>query len=329
MEEGEEQLQLFKFRKRRFGLIEVEIYHDEVYDNKKEKLPFGHQFLIVPIYSRSFFNNILMNERKKVNAEYPSVRWHELKKESKSRNFTAKRWLEILYGATYNKQFGYIRNREIKFTKYPLGIKILSIFIDSLDELSNSYWKDTLTPSDKRIKKYEALLRMGIQGIVHYCFNPEYTNYSKIIITRICTDGKYGSIPIDSERIIRKLEYNTRSYIGIKTRKIECIPKSKDKTPEVNFEELTDLVLGSSRYLCGYKKRQEWKDKIVKPLKIIYDKRKRNKKGRESSPHYRSFSISHCSGNEDGLLHFDNYYGLKNNMEIENELNNFQLRLGI
>jgi len=311
MDGTKEQLQLFKFRKRRLDPIKVEVYHDEEHNDKKGRLPFGHQFLIVPVYSRIFFNEILMSGRKRINSDYQSVRWHKLKKKSKSRNFTAKRWLEILYRAIYNKQFDYIQNRKIKTTKYPLGIKIGSIFINSLDELSSSYWKDILVPSDKRIKKYEVLLRMGIQGMIHYCFNPEYTNYSKIIITRICTDGEYGSVPIDSERIIGKLEYNARSYVEIRTQKIECIPKSKDKTLEVNFEELTDLVLGSSRYLCGHKKRQEWKDKIVKPLKIIYDKRKRNRKGRESSPHYRTFSISCCSVNEDGSLHFDNYYGLK------------------
>jgi len=318
MDGTKEQLQLFRLKRRRFSPIKIEIYHDEVYGDTKR--PFGHQFLIIPSYSRDFFSRLLMNERKKVNGNYPSIRWHKLRKRSKSKEIVAMRWLKLLYDAMYNGPFGYIKDRKLIIREYSLGIKIGSVFIDSLEKLSNSYWQNIQKPSDKRIRKYESLLRMGIQGIIHYCFNPKYTSYSKVIITRICTDGKYGGVPIDSGRIIRKLGYNARNYIEIETQKIECIPKSKEKTPEVNFEELTDTVLGSTYYLCGEKAKKERKDNIVAPLRKVYEKRNRGGRGLRNSPHYRTFTVRYCNVGKDDTLNFSDWKVESNGINKINKL---------
>jgi|YNPBryunderm2012_1023409.scaffolds.fasta_scaffold03306_3 hypothetical protein len=88
--------------------------------------------------------------------------------------------------------------------------------------------------------------------------------------------------------------------------------KSKNKTPEVNFEELTDIILGATNYLFSKEKREKWKDDIVKPLKNIYNKLKR-KKNLEKSGHYRNFNIQYVDFDENNNMKFNNW-----NLPLEN-----------
>jgi len=285
---------------------EIEIYHDEGYENPKINYPFIHQFIATPTRSKKVFYGLLEEVRKKHHGENLSIKWKKIKKGAWNRNMIAKEWLELLSVAMRNEPLKWLGlNREPIILKEPLGVKISSNFINSLDNLSDSFYRNTKTPRERRRRKYESLMYMGIKGLTSFCFNPEHTNYSRVIIARLCTDGENGSIPIDNKRMINKLEWNLRDYVEIKTDKIEGIPKSKVKTEEVDFEELTDLVLGSTRYLCGYEERNETKDTIVTPLREIYNKAKRNRKGREASGHYRSFSVSECKINENNEMTFE------------------------
>ena len=321
MEKKEKEIHktLFKIPVRRYQ-EEIEIYHDEGYESNS--VPFIHQFIVIPVRSREVFYRALESIRKKYSDEGLTVKWDRIKKKTRKRIRIAIEWLNLLSAATYGKPFTYLEGRKPVTTKRALGMKISSVFIDSLNDLSDSFYIGMKTPEEKRRKKYESLMYMGIKGLTSFCFNPEYTAYSRVTITRLCTDGKYGSIPIDTDRIIKKLEWNARNYVEIKTNKIEGIPKSKIKTPEVDFEELTDLVLGGTRYLCGYEERNEIKDKITKPLKDIYDKAKRNKKGREASGHYRSFSVSKCKIGENDSMEFEPLYPVKDNSnDLQGSLN--------
>lgn len=286
---------------------EIEIYHDEVYDDNNR--PFGHQFLIVPIRSKHFFNSILMARRKKYKADAFTINWKKIGKNSESRNTVAERWLRVLYGATHNSPFKYIKeNREIVIKKAPLGIKIGSIFIPSINAMSDEFWLHVEKSEDRTKKKYETILRWGIQGCLHFMFNPDYTNYSEILVKNFYTDGKvFGKVSLDRTRIFERLESRVRKYVKI-NKNLEIIPvmKSKIKTPEVNFEELTDIILGATCYLCGNEKKETWKDKIVEPLKNIYSKRKRGRNLRTSG-HYRNFTVRYCNINENNELEFKDW----------------------
>lgn len=311
MEEKENKIQeaLFKISNKK-QREEIEIYHDEGYENND--LPFIHQFVAIPVRSRSLFYKLLEEIRKKYKGEELSIKWSKINKGNKSRNKVSEEWLRLLSAASY-KEFRYINARREPIIEGPLGIKVLSVFINSLDDLSDEFYSDSQKPAERRRRKYESLMYMGIKGLTSFCFNPEYTTYSGVIITRLCTDGENGGIPIDSNRVIRKLGFNVRDYVKIKASKIEGIPKSKVKTPEVDFEEVADLVLGSTRYLCGHETRSELKDKITKPLRDVYSKAERSKEGREASGHYRAFSVSKYMIDENDRMNFKSLYPAEDN----------------
>jgi len=307
MQENEIQKSLFNIPiKKRKDVIEI--YHDEVCDNKNR--PFGHQFLIIPTRSKDFFNRILIAERKKYKADIFTIKWTKLRENyNKNKNIVAQKWLEILYGATHNSSFKYIKeNRELLITKAPLGIKIGSLFIRSINTMSDEFWLHVEKSEDRTKKKYETLLRWGIQGCLHFFFNPDYTNYSQVVVKNFYTDGKvFGTVKLDQKRIFGRLEYKIRDYVKIdKNLMITQVIKSKIKTPEVNFEELTDIILGATHYLCGQEKKEKWKDKIVEPLKSIYSKRERGRNIKKSG-HYRNFSVRYCSIDEENELKFDDW----------------------
>lgn len=297
---------LFEIEEKRFfpEVEEVEVYHDEVYDDNRR--PFGHQFLIIPTRSKNFFSKVLTNERKRYNesGEF-TINWKELKKNNRGKNFIANSWLKCLYEATRNRPFYYIINKR-SINAGVLGIRIGSIFIDSIKDLSDNFWAHIEKDEERSRIKYETLLRMGLQGILHFCFNPEYTNYKKVVVKSFFTDGRvFGKIPLNKNRIIDRLTKRCREYIEI-PENIEIVPvlKSKIKTPEVNLEELTDLILGGTYYLYG-EKREEWKEEIVSPLWEMYKKRDRNKIGFENSSHFRSFTITRCKIGENNDLIFE------------------------
>ncbi|MDD5689792.1 MAG: hypothetical protein PHQ76_05915 [Caldisericia bacterium] len=299
MQENEAQPALFEIPNKKKE-EEIEIYHDEGYEDNN--IPFLHQFIAIPTRSKGVFHDALEMAREKYHGKNLSIRWSKIKKKTGVRNMIANEWLRLLSEAAYKGPFKYLKNRNPIVENF-LGVKISSNFIKSLDDLSDSFYKNTNTPEERRRKKYESLMYMGIKGLTSFCFNPDYTDYSKAIITGLYTDGECGSIPIDSNRLINKLEQNSRNYVQIDTDKIEGVKKDKNKTAEVDFEELTDLVLGATRYLCDYEKRNEMKDKIVEPIREMYNKRERNKKGWETSGHYRTFSVSRCEI-ENGRLTF-------------------------
>lgn len=301
---------------------EIEIYHDEVYDNKNR--PFGHQFLIIPTRSKDIFNAMLTVIRKNYKADNLTINWKKLRETSNiNRNLVTKDWLQLLYNATHNSPIKFLkRNREIIESKDSLGIKIGSIFIKSIHEMSDDFWLHVERSEDRTKRKYETLLKWGVKGCLHFFFNPTFTNYSKVLVKRFYTDGEvFGKVKLSKSRIFERLENEIRDYIKF-DRNIDIIKimKSQNKTAEVNFEELTDIILGATYYLCGSENKTEWKDKIVAPLKKIYIKKERGK-NIEKSGHYRNFSLSYCDVKS---LNFNDWNIALNN---KNQNNIFQLPL--
>jgi len=278
---------LFEFPQR--TLEEVEIYHDESYS--RDNYHFYHQFLIIPVRSRDILNQALQDKRAKFKAESYTINWKEFRRGTGSRNSTAEQWLSLLNIGMSNNPFAYVSNGVPIIYKEYLGIKIGTFAGD----LSESFWSHIPSEEERTRRKYETLLRMGIKGCLHYCFNPEFTCHSKIKISRFCTDAKvFGEVPLSNERILGRLESEVRDYIEVKDGlKIENIEKSMTKSPEVNFEELTDIVLGSTKYICDDCEKKESLDKITNPLAVVYQKKERGKDFQNSS-HFRSFTIGVC-----------------------------------
>ncbi|MDD5639101.1 MAG: hypothetical protein PHO28_04315 [Candidatus Pacebacteria bacterium] len=321
MQENEAQKTLFNVPIKKIE-EEIEIYHDEVYDNKNR--PFGHQFLIIPTRSKDIFNEMLTGIRKDYKADNLTINWKKLRETSNiNRNLVAKDWLQLLYNATHNSPIKFLKiNREIIKSKDSLGIKIGSIFIKSIHEMSDDFWLHVERSEDRTKRKYETLLKWGVKGCLHFFFNPTFTNYSKILVKRFYTDGEvFGKVKLSKSRIFERLENEIRDYIKFdRNIDITKIMKSQDKTAEVNFEELTDIILGATCYLCGSENKTEWKDKIVAPLKKIYIKKERGK-NIEKSGHYRNFSLSYCDVKS---LNFNDWNIALNN---KNQNNIFQLPL--
>lgn len=321
------QLPLIKIEAKKIipSIEKIEVYHDEVYDDKE--IPFGHQFLIIPCRSKEIFNRILDSERLNYDAGILTINWKKIREFSnKNRNLVANRWLYSLYRASYDQSFCHVVNNKIDYFE-PLCIRFGSIFIDSIENMSDDFWKHVERDEDKTKKKYETLLRIGLLGILHYCFNPQYTFYQKVMVAKFFTDGKvFGEVPLDNKRIIKRLDKKLRSYVEIDPNlKITPILKSKNKTLEVNFEELTDLILGGTYYL-GKKRTYNWKEKILEPIKIAYDKRKRGGRGFRNSPHFRSFTARICRIDSDKNLSFhdwntidieENYFSVQQKIEFD------------
>ncbi len=280
-------------------LEEVEIYHDEAYGRKN--CPFYHQFLIVPLRSKAILNQALQQKRTELKADPFTINWKKLRKETASRNLTAEQWLYLLNRGMRAQSFSYIFQRMPQCFQTDLGIKIGTF----AGNLSDSFWAHLPSEEERTRRKYETLLRMGIKGCLHYCFNPEFTCYGGVKIKRFYTDAHvFGKVSLDNERILGRLEAGLRNYIRLEENiKIEHVEKSENKTPEVNLEELTDLALGSTRYIYTDYGKSGWLDRIVAPLDEVYRKKERGKSFKNSS-HFRSFTLGICETDKNDNLSF-------------------------
>lgn len=282
----------------------VEIYHDEIYDD--DKRPFGHQFLVIPIRSKKIFNNCLQAIRDNFGTQIYTINWKKIgSTKNRNRNLTAREWLGALCEGMYCKSFKWFLQGNKPIIKNALGIKIASIFIDSLSDFSDEYWFHVEKSKERTQKKYGTLLRMGLQGCLHYCFSPD--DYSEVLVKNFFTDGSvFGNVSLNNQKIIEKLETRLREYIKLEPGlRIIKINKSKIKTPGVNFEELADTILGATRYLCGHEEFK-YKEDIVKSLKDVYQKRLR-KSGFKNSPHFRTFTVSKCKIDKNKKLSFTDW----------------------
>lgn len=274
------------------GVEEIEIFHDERHNN--ENSPFGHQFIIVPCRSKQIVNNLLNKERRRFKALDRSVRWHKLNRKDKQLQVLSKAWLDLLPRLMSMERYkGLVDPKKIIYTSKCLGVKLFSLFIPSRDRMSDKFWTHIKNKKERNNRKYETLMRFAIKGGLKLMFNPQYTSYQKVKVVRFYTDAKAlgNNRPLNASRILGRVREEVPDYIQfLDNLKITPIDKSKNKSFEVNLEELTDLVLGSTCYICGTK-MQSCRNKIVKNLEGLYQKRERGK-GFKHSCHFRTFSVS-------------------------------------
>jgi len=266
---------------------ECEVYHDEIKDDKNN--PIAHGFLIVPIKSKSILLKDLDYWRNRHKTQALKINWKNLSGQNWAPIFgCARDWLNCCVEGMAKLRY---LNRSNENIERPLGLRFFAIFMKSLNILSDDYWKWDIN-QEKAIKKFETLLRIGLKGGLHYLYSPEY----QIKINNFVTDAGAFHRPIDSRRIINRLNFELKNYVDLSNvstiqscisdhRKIECIDKDS-----ANLLQLCDLMLGSVSFNC-YKSDHKLKLQISDNVRKLLDKQKRGR-AFERSRHFKTFSIS-------------------------------------
>lgn len=287
-----ELLSLFPPEESRQETVELEIFHDEMLDDAEH--PFAHQFLFVPLTSKQPLYRILEDIRVKCNSSAMTVNWKNISHRNRSRFLTGKQWLSIFVQALYKKgAFRYpLRGGEVLNIGQSLGIKSATFIIDSRDQLDDNYWNGSSISLAN--EKYLTIFKMGIKGALHFLYNPIDSNIANVVIKKLYTDGgESNSLPLAQRDILNELGPALRSHITIEDSNLSFVPKSINKSPEVDILELTDIVLGSTVFL-GKNMKDERKIELTADLRKMYNKRNRSR-GFANSGHFQTFTVSKAS----------------------------------
>lgn len=287
-----ELLSLFPPEEPRQETVELEIFHDEMLDDSEH--PFAHQFLFVPLSSKQPLFRILEDIRLKCNASDVTINWKNISHKNQSRFLTAKQWLSIFVQALYKKgSFRYpLKDGEVLDIGKPLGIKSATFIIDSRNQLDDHYWNGSSISLAN--EKYLTIFKIGIKGALHFLYNSIDSNIANVVIKKLYTDGEESnSLPLAQRDILNELAPALRSHITIEDPNLSFIPKSTNKSPEVDILELTDLVLGSTVFL-GKNIQNDKKIELTSDLRKMYNKRNRGS-GFTNSGHFQTFTVSKAS----------------------------------
>ena len=268
---------------------EIEIYHDEIKDDKNN--PVAHGFLCVPSRVKEILIQDLLYWRSRHRVNDYKLNFKNLSgTRLRGQYGCARDWLNCLVRGMADKE--YLSPK--KWEKFPLlGLRYFAIFMPTLDKLSDDYFQ-WINKAEKRIRKFETLLRIGLKGGLHYLYSPEYQ--AKII--RFSTDAGAFHRQIDNVRIIKKLEEEKRDYIEFdENLQIESLQSNhKDKLCKdeaaAHLLQLLDLTLGSTCFCC-MKGEHPIKTRITNSIKELLDKRKRGRNFIHSS-HYKTYTVSIC-----------------------------------
>ena len=258
------------------GILEdkVRIYHDE----SKEALGksvWGHGLLFVPERSKKSLLGDLRGIRQTVGYN-GKLRFADISESVYTPKYKcAKAWVEA--GAVYLER--------------KKGCKLGVIFFDTNAANLELYSGDK---KEQKLRFVETVLKMVLQGSVHYLYNENW----RIKIEEIITDGEPWHRKLDEHRIIERIVANVRNYVeflpdaGIRAVFSDHGDNRCDDAESAELLQLTDLLLGSMIQTClkrtvGGSKR----DIISKPIREVLNKRKRGK-GFKNSRHFRSFSVS-------------------------------------
>lgn len=286
-----EQKPLLKIPRRKIlpEIEEIEIYHDEIKDDKNN--PAAHGFLCLPVRSKNILIQDLLYRRKEHKAENYKLNFKNLSgKKFKNKHGCARDWLGCLIRGMANKE--YLSFKHFKHFS-TLGLRYFAIFIPSLDRLSDDYFR-WYSKTERIIKKFETLLRIGLKGGLHYLYSPEYQ--AKVV--RFVTDAGAFHRKLDNTRIIKKLEEEKKEYIkladnlqieSLKSGHRDKLCKDKDAA---HLLQLLDLALGSTCFCC-MKDDHPIKTKITELTKELLDKRKRGRNFKGSS-YYKTYTVSIC-----------------------------------
>lgn len=269
---------------------EIEIYHDEIKDSNNN--PVAHSFLCVPTRSKNILLNDLLWARNKRRVNNYKLNFKYLSGAKFNRQYECTRdWLMCLINGMANKKYTSIRN----FINFPaLGLRYFAIFMPSLNRLSDDYFK-WCSDSEKIIRKFETLMRIGLKGGLHYLYSSGY----KVRIMRFVTDSYAFHRELDSKRIIKRLEAEKESYVefahNLKIESLESDHRKKSCNDMIaaHLLQLSDLMLGSISFCC-IKNNHLIKEVVVKKVKELLDKRKRGRNFIKSS-HYKTYAITICN----------------------------------
>ena len=260
------------------------IYHDE--SKRVFKNVWAHVLFFVPETSKKILLYKIWEVRKRCGCENKKLHFADISGETickKDGSIVIKEWLQ--YGIEV------LRSHGSYIFRPPLNCKLGVIFFPTSLEL-DLYGGGT--KDEKMLRYFETVLRMLLKGCAHGLYNQN----TKLKINGIITDGKPWHRNLDEIRILDRLISEVREYVEIKRDAyIEGVVSDytasnctdKDKA---QLLQLADLFLGSIIH-CWFRelKYGDKKEKIIRPVRDMLDKRKRGSNF-QNSGHYRSFTLS-------------------------------------
>jgi len=234
------------------------------------------------------------------------------------------------------------KNRSQKFNA-PLCCKLAIIYYPTSSKLK-SYYKGTYK---EIILEYdETLLRILLKGAVHFLYDVN----NQVEILKIITDGEPHHRKISEDRVIKRLLHREQAEISSLQPYVkildnaEIIPQSSDHRKyeldseeyiDANMLQLADMLLGSVNHSCyeeavtsssipsiGSEVTNK-KGIVAYSVKEMLDKEKERKSGFIYSSHYKSFTLSKATPQNNGSWSFEDITA----KEVENHADVNQLRL--
>ncbi len=216
------------------------------------------------------------------------------------------------------------KNRPQKFNA-PLCCKLAIIYYPASSNLG-AYYKGN--HKERKLEYGETLLRMLFKGAIKFLYDVN----NEVEILKIITDGIPHHRKISEDRVLQRLVDDEQLTIGtlqsydIISRNAEIIHQSSDhRKYELDSEEfvnanmlqLADMLLGSVNHSCyeevatsssippiGSKIRNK-KGIIAYSVKEMLDKEKQRKSGFIHSSHYKSFTLSKATPQNNGSWSFE------------------------
>jgi len=253
---------------------DVTIYHDET-KGALGKTIWGHGLLFIPERTKPDLLRELHHARDETCCS-GKLHFAKISERSSTPKYKcSEKWIKIA----------------VKYLRRKRGCKLGIIFFDKKTIDLNFY---SGNKKEKTLRLMETVLRMVLKGSVHYLYNKRW----KVRLHKIITDGKPWHRKLDEARILKRLLPEVREYVEILPfAEIESVlsdhnnDKCNDKE-SAYLLQLTDLLLGSTIHCCFRElKEGERKERIIRPVREMLDKRKRGKNFQNSS-HYRSFTLS-------------------------------------
>ena len=310
----------------------VIVYHDETEISSLK----GHVLLFIPrnltIREEATLCGTLQNDIECRNSIYdkimkirgnPSVSEHKFHFSTISgktwtrRNLAERKMIDLGVDALR-------KNNPQKFNA-PLCCKLAIIYYPTSSKLKK-YYKGN---RKERILKYdETLLRMLFKGAIKFLYDIN----NQVEILKIIADGQPHHRKISEDRVLKRLIDDEQLKIGtlqpydIIPRNAEIIHQSSNhREYELDSEEfinanmlqLADMLLGSVNHSCyeevatsssippSHSKIRNKKGIIAYSVKEMLDKEKKRKSGFIHSSHYKSFTLSKATPQNNGSWSFE------------------------
>jgi len=218
-----------------------------------------------------------------------------------------------------------LRRKGVRKFDAPLYCKLAIIYYPTSSVL-NSYYNGIYR--EKIMRYEETLLRMLLKGAIHFLYD---TN-NQVEILKIICDGEPQHRKISGDRVIKRLlpgeQTETsplRPYVKI-SNSTEIIHQSSDHRKyesgseefiNANMLQLADMLLGSVNHSCYAEvatssstptvgsKIKDKKGIVAYSVKEMLDKKKKRASGFVNSGHYKSFTLSRATPQNNGLWRYE------------------------